>query len=281
MMLGTGFTLNNDAAYTELGVDMIGRMFRAFEEKGLTYSYYTGLITSNNFARGNKYYGAQGALAILVESRGIWYGQNKFHRRLMGQFTAARTILETVAADPETYRNAAAKERERLADQAGEPFVLKSTHSKEGDGARYHRSAFFDLATGETLNRNDRPGYLLDTVLASRQRPNEYVLPLGEAWEEKVIGVLNRQGIAYRREEGVFTATLQRYEGSCQGASLTEPAEYTWEKGALIIPIRQITSNLISALFEPDCIDVEPDAGTLSQWGVLPAENGLFPIYRR
>lgn len=282
MLFSCGLSLNNDPALRQKGVDLVHACFQAVGQKQLRYFYYLGHVYSANYARGAKYYGTKGTIPILVETHGSWFGRYKRQRRLMGQFTAARRILEIVAAEAETFRDAVARERLRLRQQVGKPFVLKSGYSKQGDGVV--RSPIpqyvYDMATGEIVDDSDVYGYLLDVVEASRERPACYMLPLGEDWIPRVETQLQNHGISFYKTEPI-TELLQRYEGTCDKITLSEKQEVTFPKGALVIPVAQVSANLVSALLEPDFGDGAADAGSFAQWGLIPAENGGFPIYRK
>lgn len=59
-------------------------------------------------------------------------------------------------------------------------------------------------------------------------------------------------------------------------------ANVTFEKGAYVIPMDQVSGNVIAMIMEPDVNDSNGYDGTLVQYGVVSYDETTknFPIYR-
>ena len=65
-------------------------------------------------------------------------------------------------------------------------------------------------------------------------------------------------------------------------ADLRDAANVTFEKGAYVIPMDQVSGNVIAMIMEPDVNDSNGYDGTLVQYGVVSYDETTknFPIYR-
>ena len=131
-----------------------------------------------------------------------------------------------------------------------------------------------------------------DTVIRSRIRPTAYVIPKDIPNAEKILYILDNQGAEYYELAPGSTADLKQYyyvgeytyEGSSKGftADLREETAVTFDQGAYVIPMDQVSGNVIAMTMEPDVNDSNGYDGTLVQYGLVSYDETTmnFPIYR-
>ena len=104
--------------------------------------------------------------------------------------------------------------------------------------------------------------------------------------------ILQNQGAEYYELEPGSTAELKQYyyvgeytyneKKAGFTADLRDAAKVTFEKGAYVIPMDQVSGNVIAMIMEPDVNDSNGYDGTLVQYGVVSYDKTTknFPIYR-
>ena len=129
-------------------------------------------------------------------------------------------------------------------------------------------------------------------MVRSRIRPTAYVIPKDIPNAEKILYILDNQGAEYYELAPGSTANLKQYyyvgeytyEGSSKGftADLREEAAVTFDQGAYVIPMDQVSGNVIAMTMEPDVNDSNGYDGTLVQYGLVSYDTATmnFPIYR-
>ena len=294
LMLGVAAGINNGREIDRWNLDLLANAFDQVQKDGFrvtTYpdaNYDTKLCIANAMdpSTGRLYFGLLGSLTILIETPGNHCGKQAFLRRVAGQVATVHAILRFALANRDAICRAVKAERERIreAGKKYDPvrkFVLTTDISKNEDTALSVRRPIYNLETGELIDgEHITKMYFFDTPLRSRPYPTAYVLPKGRAWEEKVLGILQSNGIRYSELPAGGSAVLKQYFGSSKRAFLTEEKRVTFPKGAIVIPLAQETGILLATMLEPDCSDATGGRGSLAQGGIIEAEANFFPIYR-
>ena len=286
-------SLNDDERVTQLGLDAVDALHRNAEDSGLRVYHYG--ITVNN-PIGRAYYGLYNSLSVLVETRGIGAGATNFERRVYSQQLSAHSIIDYAVANDDAINEAVADARlQVIAD--GEDFnsddivVLHQVASGATQSAtpltRYQYSV-----DGSDTKTSSATLAINDTVVRSRIRPTAYVIPKDIPNAEKILYILDNQGAEYYELAPGSTANLKQYyyvgeytyEGSSKGftADLREEAAVTFDQGAYVIPMDQVSGNVIAMTMEPDVNDSNGYDGTLVQYGLVSYDTATmnFPIYR-
>ena len=89
----------------------------------------------------------------------------------------------------------------------------------------------------------------------TRPRPQSYLIPLGETWEQLLISLLERHRIRYELRDQGTELSLRAFEKTETGYRLAEAREVAFPNGALEIPVAQPMSHIVSFLFEMDSAD--------------------------
>ena len=132
--------------------------------------------------------------------------------------------------------------------------------------------------TSATLSMND-------TVVRSRIRPTAYVIPKDIPNAEKILYILDNQGAEYYELEPGSTANLKQYYYVARvhlqrpgNLGFTPPTcgretAVTFPNGAYVIPMDQVSGNVIAMTMEPDVNDSNGYDGTLVQYGLVDYDS--------
>ena len=256
--------------------------------------YHYGTTVNNPIGRA--YYGLYNSISILVETRGIGAGSTNFARRGYSQQNAAHSIIDYAVANDDAINKAVADARAQVAEDgkvfdAEDTVILQQVASGKTQSPtaltryQYNMDGSDAKTSSATLSMND-------TVVRSRIRPTAYVIPKDIPNAEKILYILQNQGAEYYELEPGSTAELKQYyyvgeytyneKKAGFTADLRDAAKVTFEKGAYVIPMDQVSGNVIAMIMEPDVNDSNGYDGTLVQYGVVPYDKTTknFPIYR-
>lgn len=287
----TGATsLNDDPEVTRITTEVIvDKMHRDLKETGFRPYHYG--ITSNN-PIGRAYYGLSNAISVLIESHGADGALFALPRRVYGQVVATKSVFEGVVDNADAIVNAVNTAREvvvakgRVFDDE-DVLVLKQSAS----GAVTSPTAL-DLCVADIYGNievvESKKINLQDTIERSRVRPTAYLVSMSEDWADKLIRILDGHAADYFFLKEGSEVEAQQYvykepDGtkSCI-ADLLEPSTHTFEKGAIVVPMDQVTGNILGMLMEPDVGDSARYNGTLFQYGLLTfdEETKALPLFR-
>ena len=286
----TGATsLNDDAAVTDLTVEVVDKMHADLIDTGFRAFHYG--ITSNN-PIGRAYYGLTNAISILIESHGADGALFAFPRRVYGQVVSTKSVYEATAERADEIIAAVDAARADVAQKGAtyeedDVLVLKQSASGAKTSPtpldRYVADIYGNIESigKEAIN-------LQDTIVRSRVRPTAYFVDASEEWADELCYILDHHGAEYFELPAGTTAELQQYyyiekDGtkSCI-ADVREAAEVTFAEGAIMVPMDQLSGNVIGMLMEPDVGDSARYNGTLFQYGLLKYDETTMnmPLYR-
>lgn len=287
----TGATsMNNDAEVTRITTEIIvDKMHHDLKDIGFRPYHYG--ITSNN-PIGRAYYGLSNAVSVLIESHGADGALFSLPRRVYGQVVATKSVFEGTAENAALIVDAVNAAREnvvakgKLYDEE-DVLVLKQSAS----GAITSPTAL-DLCVADIYGNieviDSKKINLQDTVDRSRVRPTAYVVDKSEKWVNQLINILDGHGADYFNLKAGSTVDVQQYyyiepdgKKSCI-ADLHELEAHIFEEGALVIPMDQMSGNIIGMLMEPDVGDSANHNGTLFQYGLITYDEKTktLPLYR-
>ena len=253
IQLSGGCAPNGDPERVENNLNLMFAATDEMQKMGLRNYFYLDHISGVSMSTGTRYFFERGAMTVLVESRGIDLGFGRYHRRIMGQFTAVRRILEEVAANPEKYSAPTKRDRERFMTTEGD-FVVSGAYTDDPENDPKFPIYRVDVQTGELLETEYKPVTIYKNAAQTRPRPEQYVLPLGKPWEKELTAFLDRHLIRYSRE-GACTRCVQQFVREGDRIVLSEKKQTEFPEGVLTVPLAQEANRLISFIFEADCPD--------------------------
>lgn len=281
IQLSGGCAPNGDPERVENNLNLMFAATDEMQKMGLRNYFYLDHISGVSMSTGTRYFFERGAMTVLVECRGIDLGFGRYHRRIMGQFTAVRRILEEIAAHPEKYSLPSLRDRERFLCSEGD-FVVAGAYTDDPENDPKFPIMEFDVQTGELLKTENKPVTIYKKAARTRPRPEQYVLPLGKPWEKELTAFLDRHLIRYSKE-GACTLSLRQFVREGEEIVLSEKKQTEFPEGVLLVPLAQEANRFISFVFEADCPDSKEAKESLKFEKYLQDfffPKGDFDIYR-
>lgn len=286
-------SLNNDATVNRIATEVVDVLHKNLMDTGIRVYHYGTTVTNTN---GRAFYGLYNSVSILVESRGIAAGAQNFVRRVYSQQQSIHSIIDASIARAEEIRSAVAAARADV--------VKKGAAYEQEDVVVLHQDVSGDFQSPTPLptysysldgieskvSQNTLP--LQDTVVRSRPRPTAYVIPKDIQNVEQILYILDNQGVEYYELAPGSAAMLEQYyyvgeylykdKNTGSIADLRAAANVVFPKGAYVIPMDQVSGNVIAMLMEPDVNDSKGLDGTLVQSGIVAHDTDTmnYPIYR-
>jgi len=279
-------SLNNSAAVNDFAMRVVSaKLHEDLNAAGLR-NYHYGYTVNN--AIGRAYYGLLNSISILIETRGIGAGRNNLERRTYSHVIAAKSIIDTTCLHAPEIRAMVANARQEVIEK-GKKYDEEDQVALQQTASGNTRTPFaltqykFYMDGTPTPNQQTVTLSMNDTIKRSRTRPTAYLLPKGEDWVEKALYILENQGAEfYEIAPGSTVSADQYYKIKDDEAGLRGIASVTFENGAYVIPMDQITGNIIAVTMEPDVNDSKGYDGTLVQSGIVSADPDTqnYPYYR-
>lgn len=257
IQLSLGVASNENTDLIEANEEVLFGCVGALKEMGLRSFFYRDHVSGREMVTATRYFAEKGAMTVLIESRGIDLGQERYARRVMGQFTVARHFCEAIAADPGRFLENSRKERAHFLNPFDREFVLESRYTEPEESDPHFPVYTYDYFSGDLVKTECKGVPSYKVPVRTRPRPASYLIPKGEAWEESVRELFALHGISFEEHGAGYKAHLTSYAWEGESLLVTEAKDVTFDRGALEIPVAQPMSHIVSMLFEPDCDDAE------------------------
>ncbi len=250
---------------------------------GLRGFYYTE--TGPSTTTGRSYYGNQGVIPFLIETRGINAGLGFYERRVVSQYIAVEGYLDYIAAHPQDIIDAVADTTSEFIESGkiynDDDKVILESPADTSKYMDYFTRYFYNMATGE-VSKTEKVKYnAYLKITNSRIEPTAYIVPLGETYSEKVINQLKKNGIEYYTvAPGSVINAVQFLENGGDIANLSDETAVTFENGAIIATSAQAGKRVLGTMMEPVYKISTGQNASLVMSGVLSATDGKYPIYR-
>ncbi len=282
ILLSSGCEPNVDTEMYDNNLDLLFRATDELQKMGLRNYFYLDHISGVEMTTSTRYFMAFGAMTVLIECRGIDLGLGRYRRRIMGQFTAARRILEEVSKHPQKYLVPCQREWESYLNPFDREFVVEGAYTDDPENDPKFPITHHDLETGEAIQTEEKPVTIYRKIVRTRPRPFAYAIPCGKPWEKELTALLDRHLVKYEKRTLPTDLALTRFVKEGDKITLT-PAQCP-NGEVLFIPVAQESSRIVSFLFEPDCPDSLKAKQTLTfekhlQEFFFP-EGDAYDIYR-
>lgn len=283
IQLGIAWKPINSQALLDAQLDMMKNACADLKAIGLSGAWYSGEVNSNS-ARNNRGYATyQGRIQILMETRGIYLGNEAYAHRTACHVVSAMSFLEYAAENATTLAALVEAERQRIITEGAvydeEDIVIlstgKSTHPEYAvTTERYH------LVSGEVTLIEQVPE-MYDQILRSRVAPTAYVLPADLPKMDAILDQMDAQSITYTKLPANAAVAVQQYYGTTDEAYLTEESVVVFPSGAYVFTMDQAKGEILALLMEPDVTDLALYKNNLTFQGKIPQDsNGYFSSYR-
>ena len=283
IQLGIAWKPINSQALLDIQVDMLKNTCADLKAMDLSGAWYSGEVNSNS-ARNNRGYATyQGRIQILMETRGIYLGNEAYAHRTACHVVSAMSFLNYAAENATELAALVAAERQRIITEGAvydeEDIIILSTgKSKHPEltlqTERYH------LISGEVTIIDQIPD-MHDQILRSRVAPTAYVLPADLPKIDAILDQMDAQSITYTKLPANAAVSLQQYYGTTDEAFLSEETTVVFPNGAYVFTMGQAKGEILALLMEPDVTDLALYKNNLTFQGKIPQDaNGYFSSYR-
>ena len=276
--------------YKETAIGLAYAAFNQLEEDNLTYSWYSSdaknySISSVSSAVGSGNTAYRGSMHILMETLGNNYGKNLYERRVASHVSAVTGILNHLDANADKVK-AVVKAQQNTIVENGKTYkeddVLAMTHQTNYHPEYNIQGKKVNLRNGGEVDFTFE-ARMADTVLRTRVAPTAYVIPAGESFTQRVLNLMDMQGIAYKFIPAGSAVMLQQYlgtvaaDGTVSETTLTEDKLVAFPDGAYAFCMNQVDALILSCYMEPDYATTTE---TLARQGIITPTDGAYPIYR-
>ena len=283
IQLGIAWKPINSQELFDIQLDMMQNACTDLKDMDLSGAWYSGTVNSNS-ARNNRGYATyQGRIQILMETRGIYLGNEAYAHRTACHVVSAMSFLNYAAENATEMAAIVAAERQRIISEGAvyddDDIVILST------GASKHpelaiQTERVHLISGEITLLDQVPD-MHDQILRSRVAPTAYVLPADLPKIDAILDQMDAQSITYTKLPANAAVSLQQYYGTTDEAYLTEETAVVFPNGAYVFTMNQAKGEILALLMEPDVTDLALYKNTLTFQGKIPQDsNGYFLSYR-
>ena len=282
IQLGIAWKPINSQALLNAQVDMMKNTCADLKDMDLSGAWYAGSMTAAS-SRNNRGFGTyQGRIQILMETRGIYLGNEGYGHRTASHVVSAMSFLRYAAENATTLADLVETERQRIITE----------------GAVYDEDDIIILESGETV----QPEYAIttqqyditgnvtwiaevptmhDQILRGRVAPTAYVLPADLPKIDAILDQMDAQSIKYTKLPANAAVSLQQYYGTTDEAYLTEESTVVFPTGAYVFTMDQAKGEILALLMEPDVTDLALYKNNLTFQDKIPQDaNGYFSSYR-
>lgn len=282
LLISPGFTPTSGEDFKNLGITMTQNAFKDAEAQGLSYNFYTSIVNSKSGYVGRNYAANQGTLFFLIETRGIYFGNEIYERRTVGHLITATSFIDYIVENADMVKAVVDAEKQRLTEEGKtyeetDVVILESSESSHPE--LNIKTIRYNTASGVGQSYTI-PITVVDVIDRSRPAPTAYVIPAGESWTRDVLDLMDMHDISYYFVPKGTALQLQTYTGTTEAAELTAEASVTFPNGAYVLTMAQYKSKILGLLMEPDVTDISTGASTLAMAGIIPKTGSTFPIYR-
>ena len=279
IQVSASFTPMNSADFRTTALELDEAAYKELKDNNLCGYYYAAAVNDYDPNMGSAYYAMDGSIYVLMESRGIYGGNEAMERRAVAHMAAVTGMLDYLYENAAVVKATIAAERSAIAKrgatyEADDLFVLDTDKrtttaaDKEAWGYLYTDRQTVDWVTGEVTFPTRYPS-VADVVVRTRIAPTAYVIPADAEGIENVLALLDRHGISYSRLPEGATLQLQRYSGTTTGATLSPETLTRFASGCYVFAMNQEKGLVLAALMEPDHTNALEFKGTLAQMGLL------------
>lgn len=285
----TGPTMWEGEDIQNFGLNALRSAFEGLRAKDFTCHFYpyegVKTVNTNNLSTGRSYYAFNGTVTFLIESRGINADFSDFQRRVVAHMITCKGLLEYCAANVDTLKSTVKAEQESIVARGATydpssvlPLETRSSKISHGEFETRNVNFLIGDVSGKSTECHT---YFIDEVVASRTRPTAYVVPKDAAGADEVVRLLGLHLVECVEAAPGTKISLRQYQKESGNVKLSGEKTVTFEKGAYVFQMDQVTANILAIMMEPDTGDAKDYKGTFVQNGVL-GENadGTYPIYR-
>lgn len=268
----------------DLQYDLMMSMFDALEEVDLSGAWYSDNVNTTPGQNTRSFAASQGRIHILMETRGIYLGNECYGSRVASQIVSAMAYLQFCAENVDEMAALVAAEEE---DQVNRGKTYEESDYIILTGKTVAHSEYnvitekFNFANGNITANYEQTAYLYEPS-RTRVAPTAYVLPADLPKIDEILELMDLQEIDYYYMEANTAISLQQYSGTVgsdrttTGVTLSTEQMFAFPAGCYVFQMDQANAYVLAKLMEPD-----DGSADLVEQGRIPAnDDGTLPIYR-
>ena len=286
LQVSNGINGNYSEEFIAINEELARNHYDTFYGYGLQPGYYSGKANSYSASTNSGYHSTRGAMHILMESRGIGGGNNAMGYRVVAHMIVTESVFEYVAQNHEAVTSAVDAERARFATIGAtyeEDDILNLYFKETIAPDMAYDVTHWNNVTGEVSHIYEQYPIIYREAQdgKSRPRPTAYVFPAGEEWNQKVLDVLDGNGISYYTISGDKMLKLRQMTGVVDAGDLAPENYHSFPNGCYVVPMNQTNCLLAAYVFEPDICgaNVQYHYGSVTQVGIISAGDNCFQLY--
>ena len=283
IQVSTSFTPMNSESFRTAALEMDEAAFAELEANDLCGYYYAACVNELDPNMGGGYYAAAGTLYVLMETRGIYGGNEAMERRAVAHMAAVTGMLDYLYENAFSVKAVISAERAAVVQngstcEEGDLFVLDTDSrtttdaDKEAWGYLTTDRQTVDWTTGAVTFPTRYPT-VKDVVIRTRVAPTAYVIPADLSNIQEILTLMDRHGIAYRCLPAGATLELQGYGGTTTEATLSPEVLTRFAEGCYVFTMNQEKGMVLATLMEPDNTNAAEFNGTAAQMGLLQVSD--------
>jgi len=279
IQVSASFTPMNSDSFRTTALQLDEAAFAELKTNDLCGFYYAACVNELDPNMGGGYYSAAGSIYVLMESRGIYGGNEAMERRAVAHMAAVTGMLDYLYENASEVKAMIAAERAAIAEKGAtydtdDLFVLDTNSrttteaDKEAWGYLTAERQIVDWGTGEVTFPIRYPT-VKDVVVRTRVAPTAYVIPAELGGIQSILALMDRHGISYEKLPAGATLNLQHYGGTTTEATLSVESLTRFASGCYVFTMNQEKGLVLGSLMEPDNTNAAEFSGALAQMGLL------------
>ena len=229
---------------------------------GLRSSVY--YVANAHPAQSKDYPKIKGSYSFIIETMRISTGKARYARSVFAMKEALKALIGEFVSYDGAIANEVYEARERVSKittfDENRLFATKLSASGSTTISMPRPYLYVD---GTYKNQTSTKSFsFLDTVNNVRAMPTAYVISAENKNLDKILAVLDKQGISYTKLKNGATLKLKQYANLVGEVYLGEEEDYVFENGAYAVTLNNYDAYLIAYLFEPDSYPYHSDAET-------------------
>lgn len=282
--IGTSWRYGTSAELLDIQVDLVTSMFAALEAVDLSGAWYSNNVNTTPGQNTRSYAANQARIHLLMETRGIYLGNECYGSRTASHIVSAMAYLNFCAEHVDEMAELVAAEQ---ADQIlrGKTYEDSDTLILSGKTVahpEYNKiTEKFNFANGNIDTAYEQTAYLYEPG-RTRVAPTAYVIPKGLPREAEILELMELQEIDYYALPANTAISLQQYSGvvdsdrKTTGVTLSTEQYFTFPTGCYVFQMDQVNAYVLGKLMEAD----DASADLVEQGRISVNEDGTVPIYR-
>ena len=268
----------------DLQYDLITSMFDALSAVDLSGAWYSNNINTTPGNNTRSFATAQGRIHLLMETRGIYLGNECYGSRTASHIVCAMQYFKFCAENADQMARLSDEDDQKQIEsgktyEASDTLILASKTVAHPEYTLVTEKANFANGTIDTAY--EQIPYFYEPS-RTRVAPTAYVIPKGLPKEAEILELMDLQEIDYYELPANTAISLQQYSGTVgsdrttTGVTLSTQQMYAFPTGCYVMQMDQINAYVLAMLMEPD-----HGATDLVQQGrIAQNDDGTFPIYR-